>query len=303
MKPLFIPTLLLSLGLCLAAQTAASQELNAKVTVNSDKITGTNKQVFKTLENLLAEFLNTQKWTAATFATTERIDCTFNVIINQQSDETNFNAELQITARRPVYNSTYTTNLFNYRDPQWDFSYIEGSPIEYRENRLENNLVAVLSFYAYVILGFDFDSFAPLGGSACFRAALQIATEAQSQISWTGWTPFEKPNSRHGIISALTDEGLNIYRNFWYTYHRRGLDEMSANPDRGRTTIINALPALKEAREARPGTILLQLFSDCKIDELTGIYSKATAQEKAGGYELLTALFPTMSNRLDAIKK
>jgi hypothetical protein len=302
MKKKLLAGILLA-GLAFPAQTVESQELNAKVTINSDKITGTNKQVFKTLENLLAEFLNTRKWTGAAFATSERIDCTFNVIINQQSDETNFNAELQITAQRPVYNATYTTSLFNYRDPQWDFSYIEGSSIEYQENRVDNNLVAVLAFYTYIILGLDFDSFAPLGGNSCFRSAQQIATEAQSQMSWTGWTPFEKANSRHGIISSLTDEGLNIYRNFWYTYHRKGLDEMAANADRGRTTIINALPALKEAREARPGNILLQLFSDCKIEELTGLYSKASAQEKAGGYDLLTSLFPTLSNRLEAIKK
>jgi hypothetical protein len=294
--------LLLAAGL-LFVQSAASQELNAKLTVNSDKIAGTNKQVFKTLENLLTEFLNTQKWGGATFATGERIDCSFNIIINKQSDESNFNAELQITAQRPVYNAGYTSNLFNYRDPQWDFSYIEGMPVEYRENQLESNLVAVLAFYSYLIIGLDFDSFAPLGGNPYFRAAQQIAVDAQSQISWTGWAPFEKANSRHGIITALTDEGLNMYRNFWYTYHRKGLDEMVANPDRGRTTIVNALASLREVVDARPGTILLQLFADCKLDEVIGIYSKAGAREKNEGYDLLRSLFPTLSSRLEAIKK
>ncbi|MDR1119537.1 MAG: DUF4835 family protein [Dysgonamonadaceae bacterium] len=293
----------LLIGIFLSVQTVKSQEMNVKVSINADKISGTNKQVFKTLENLLTEFLNTQKWSGTTFSTQERIDCTFNIIINQQSDESNFNAELQITAQRPVYNATYTSNLFNYRDPQWDFSYIEGMPVEYQENRLESNLIAVLSFYSYLILGLDFDSFAPLGGSAYFRAAQQIATEAQSNVTWTGWAPFEKSNSRHGIISAFTDEGLNAYRTLWYTYHRKGLDEMVANADRGRTTILQALPALKEVREARPGTILLQLFSDCKLDEVVNIYSKASSQEKNAGYELLTNLFPTRSNQLEAIKR
>ncbi len=279
-----------------------AQELNARVTVNSDKITGTNKQVFTTLESTLNEFLNTRKWTQATFAMNERIECTFNLIINQQSDESIFAAELQISARRPVYNSSYSTSTFNFRDPQFDFNYLENTPIEYVENRLESNLTATLAFYVYIILGLDFDSFSPMGGNPYFRVAQQIAAEAQSG-GWTGWTPFEKSNSRHGLITALTDEGLKNFREYWYTYHRKGLDEMAANADRGRTNIINGLPVLKEVRDARPTTILIQMFADTKLDELVNIYSKASTQEKNDGYELLRSLFPTMSSRLEPMKK
>ena len=282
--------------------TVRSQELNARVTVNSDKITGTNKQVFTTLQTALSELLNTRKWTQTSFATNEKIDCTFNLIINQQSAETSFTSELQITARRPVYNSTYVTSTFNYRDTQVEFEYLENTPIEFVESRLESNLVAVVSFYVYLILGLDFDSFASSGGNPYFRIAQQIATDAQS-YNFSGWTPFEKSNSRHGLATALTDESLRDFRTFWYTYHRKGLDEMAANADRGRTTIIEALSALKQVKEIRPNTVLLQLFADTKIDELVNIYSKANTQEKKDGYELLNNLYPSMSDRLAPMKK
>ena len=283
--------------------TVKSQELNARITVNSDKITSTNKQVFTTLENALMEFVNTRKWTQASFSNNEKIDCSFNLIINEQSNETSFTAELQITARRPVYNSTYITSIFNHRDTEVNFEYMENTPIEYIENRLESNLVATLSFYAYLILGLDFDSFAPSGGNPYFRMAQQIATEAQSYSRFSGWTPFERSNSRHGIITALTDEALKPYRNFWYTYHRKGLDEMAANADRGRTNIVEALPVLKDIRDARPNTVLLSMFADTKLDELVNIYSKANMQEKKAGYDLLNSLYPSMSDRLAPLKK
>ncbi len=289
--------------LFIMANDTKSQELNAKVNINSDKITGTNKQVFNTLQMALTEFLNTRKWTSATFNVNERIDCNFNIVINQQSDESIFAAELQISARRPVFNSTYTTSTFNFRDVQFDFNYVENTSIEFSETRLENNLTATIAFYVYVILGLDFDSFSPMGGSPYFRIAQQIVSEAQSYATWTGWTAFEKSNNRHGIISAFTDESLSGFRNLWYVYHRKGLDEMAANADRGRTTIINALPVLKEIREIRPTSILLQFFADTKLDEVVNIYSKASSQEKKEGYELLSNLYPTMSERLAPMKK
>lgn len=288
--------------MALSLTTAYAQEINAKVSVNADKIQGTNKQVFTTLQTALNEFLNTHKWSQATFSNQERIECTFNIIVNQQSQETSFSAELQITSRRPVFNASYITNMFNFRDQQLDFEYVEHSPIEFVENQMESNLVTTLAFYVYVILGLDFDSFAPLGGNPYFRVAQQIASSAQS-YNWSGWAPFESTNSRHGIITALTDEGLKDYRTFWYTYHRKGLDEMAANADRGRTTIIEALPALKQVQDARPNSVLLQLFADSKIDELVNIYSKANTQEKQAGYELLNRLYPTLSDKLAPLKK
>lgn len=295
---------LLYLFICLLLTfSAKSQELNARVTINSDKVQGTNKQVFTTLQTALTEFINNRKWTDATFAVNERIDCSFTLIINEMPTESSFKGELQIQARRPVYNSSYSTTLFNFRDMQLDFDYTEFEPLEYTQNTLQNNLTASVVFYIYVILGLDFDSFAQTGGSPFIQQAMQVVTLAQSEMAWTGWKAFDSNRNRHALATALTDNTSAVFREMWYTYHRKGLDEMAANPDRGRTTLIETLPALKEIQTARPGSVLMQLFSDSKLDEVVSVYSKANQTEKQEGYKLLSTIFPTQTTRLEPLKK
>ncbi len=295
---------LLYLFICLLLTfSAKTQELNARVTINSDKVQGTNKQVFTTLQTALTEFINNRKWTDATFAVNERIDCSFTLIINEMPTESSFKGELQIQARRPVYNSSYSTTLFNFRDTQLDFDYTEFEPLEYTQNTLQNNLTASVVFYIYVILGLDFDSFAQTGGSPFIQQAMQVVTLAQSEMAWTGWKAFDSNRNRHALATALTDNTSAVFREMWYTYHRKGLDEMAANPDRGRTTLIETLPALKEIQTARPGSVLMQLFSDSKLDEVVSVYSKANQTEKQEGYKLLSTIFPTQTTRLEPLKK
>ena len=283
--------------------SAKSQELNARVTINSDKVQGTNKQVFTTLQTALTEFINNRKWTDATFAVNERIDCSFTLIINEMPTESSFKGELQIQARRPVYNSSYSTTLFNFRDTQLDFDYTEFEPLEYTQNTLQNNLTASVVFYIYVILGLDFDSFAQTGGSPFIQQAMQVVTLAQSEMAWTGWKAFDSNRNRHALATALTDNTSAVFREMWYTYHRKGLDEMAANPDRGRTTLIETLPALKQIQTAPPGSVLLQLFSVRKLHEEVSVYSKANQTEKQEGYKLLSTIFPTQTTRLEPLKK
>ena len=284
------------------AQMSTVGELNARITINSDKVQGSDKQVFTTLQEALMEFVNNRRWTDATFGINERIDCSFTIIINEQTDNS-FTGEIQVQASRPVYNSSYTTNLFNFRDTELNFEYTQFEPLEYTENTLNSNLTATIVYYIYIILGLDFDSFSPLGGRVYFDQAQQIVNLAQSQGSWNGWRAFEKDDNRHGLITALTDNTSETFRNFWYTYHRKGLDEMAGNPDRGRTTIIEALPALQEVKSVRPTSVLLRLFSDSKLDELVLIYSKATTQEKQAGYKMLFELYPTAGSRLESLQK
>ena len=286
---------LLVAGICSVsamAQMSNNGELNARITINSDKIQGTDKSVFTTLQTALTEFVNNRRWTDATFAVNERIDCSMTIILSEQSDNS-YKGEIQVQATRPVYNSSYLTTLFNYRDTELDFEYAQFEQLEYNENSLSSNLTATVMFYIYVILGLDFDSFSPLGGKAYFERAQQIVNMAQSQGTWSGWKAFDKDDNRHGLITALTDNTSEKFRNFWYTYHRKGLDEMAGNPDRGRTTIIEALPVLKEVKSARPTSVIMRVFSDAKLDELVLIYSKATTQEKQEGYKLLYELYPT----------
>jgi len=297
-KGLFSGILLLAVAMILQAQTS---ELNARLTINSDKIQGTNKQIFTTLQTALNEFINNKKWTTATLSLNERIDCTFTIIINELTDD-HFTGEIQVQARRPVYNSTYTTTIFNFRDTQFDFDYTEFQPLSYTENTLESNLTATIVFYIYTILGLDFDSFALKGGSSFLQEAQHIVTLAQSQ-SWTGWKAFDSNRNRHALATALTENHGEAFRQFWYDYHRKGLDEMAANADRGRTNIIALLPTLTTYKSARPTSVLLQMFSDTKLDELISIYSKATTQEKQEGFKTLSNLYPAESIRLEAIKK
>jgi len=280
-----------------------AQELNAKVTVNSSRIEGTNKDVFTSLEIQLNEFLNSQKWSAVSLSPVEKIECSFSIEVLTNPRPDNYQAALTVSARRPVYNSTYTTGLIYFRDNEFEFDYVENSPIEYIENYLSNNIVATMAFYSYLILGLDFNSSSPGGGAYFFRQAKNIVMQAQSNSSWPGWTAFSKSNNRHAIITAFTDESLNAFHELWYTYHRKGLDEMVANADRGRTNILNALPVLKQLNDVRSSTVMLQIFADAKLDEIVLMCSKATSEQKREMYDLLYGVYPTMSSRLEPLKK
>lgn len=289
--------------LCLFPLGSQAQELNARITINSDKVQATNKQVFTTLQTALTEFVNNKKWTDATFAINERIDCSMTLIINEMVSDNSFKGEIQIQARRPVYNSSYTTTLLNYRDTELSFDYTEFEPLEFTENVLNSNLTATIVFYIYTILGLDFDSFAPKGGSAFWQQAQQIVSLAQAQSSWSGWKAFENDRNRHALVTAMTDNTSDMFREMWYTYHRKGLDEMAANSDRGRTTIIELLPVLEQIKSARPTSTVLQMFADAKLDEIVLIYSKATSQEKQDGYKRLSNLYPALTTRMESLKK
>lgn len=295
---------LLCVGLLIAAPfLGEAQELNARITINSDKIQSTNKQVFTTLQTALNDFVNNRKWTDATFAVNERIDCTMTLILTEMVSDNSYKGEIQIQARRPVYNSSYTTTLFNFRDTELTFDYTEFEPLEYTENTLNNNLIATVVYYIYTILGLDFDSFAPKGGSTFLQQAQQIVSLAQAQPSWTGWKAFENDRNRHALATALSDNTSDLFREMWYNYHRKGLDEMAANADRGRTTIIGLLPVLEQIKSARPTSPLVQLFADTKLDEIVLIYSKGTAQEKQEGYKMLSNLYPALTTRMESLKK
>ena len=293
----------ISLGLLgLLPFMGEAQELNARITVNGEKVAVANKQIFTTLQNALTEFVNNRRWTDATFAVNEKIDCNMTIIVNEM-DETTFKSEIQVQARRPVYNSSYTTTLLNFRDQELEFEYTEGEALDYNSNTLTNNLTATVVFYVYLILGLDFDSFALQGGNTYIQQAQQIVNLAQSEMGWTGWKAFDSNRNRHAVVTALQDNASEAFRQMWYTYHMKGLDEMAANADRGRTTIIEAISALQTVKQARPTSVLLQMFSDAKLDELIAIYSKATSQERQEGYKLLMDIYPAQSTRLEELKK
>jgi hypothetical protein len=279
-----------------------SQELNCRVQINSDKIQGTNKQIFTSLQTALMEFMNNRKWTNAQVTPIEKIDCSFVITINEESGNNRFKCELQVQSRRPVYNSVYTTTLLNFRDVAFDFNYVEFDPLQLSDNKFEGNLTAVMAFYANIILGIDFDSYSPYGGTSFYTRAEQIMNLSQSNME-AGWQAFDSSKNRPAIISAFLDDGIKDFRLLLYQYHRQGLDEMSFNPEKGRSVITESLTKLKTVYDARPTTVLLTLFSDSKMDELVDIYSKGTASEKESAYKTLSDVYPAQTTRLETIRR
>ena len=276
-----------------------AQELNCVVQVNSDRMQGSNKAVFVTLQKSITEFVNNRKWTDGTFANNERIDCSMNIIVSKEEANV-YTCEIQVQSRRPIYNASYNSTLFNYRDNAFTFEYKEFDQLELNENTLTSNLTAVLAYYAYLIVGFDMDSFSRFGGTPYFQAAENIVNGAIGS-NYTGWADGNSSRSRYKLVNNLLDETFKKFRNYFYEYHRLGLDEMYANVANGRTRIYEGLPILREANRARPSAILISTFLDAKTDELVSVLSKATADEKTEAVKILTDVNPTLAPRFDEI--
>lgn len=292
---------ILILTLIAATTTATAQELNCTVEVNASQISGTNKSVFETLKAAITDYMNTTVFTNAQFAANEKIDCQLYFTIKEYTDGI-MKGDLQIQSTRPVYNSAYTTTVFNFKDGKIDFEYQEGNPLVYSVNNMESQITAILNFYAYLILALDFDTFSPNGGDPYYERLKQIVQMAQSSGE-IGWKAFEDNNNRSAVLSALTDQQTSVMRKLLYEYHRKGLDEMALSPDKGRSVIHNTLPYLQQIHDVAPMSVDLTIFRDAKFDELVNIYSKAPATERTEAYEILQPIYPAESQRLDKIKK
>lgn len=281
--------------------TLTAQELKCNLQINSDKIQGTNKSVFTTLQKSATEFLNNRRWTDWAYEENERIECNVNIIINSV-DGDNFSAEMVVQSRRPVYGASYTTNLLNFKDAAFSFTYREFDPLEFNPTSLSSNFTAVLAYYAYIIIGFDMDSFARMGGNSCFQAAESIVTQAQSS-DWQGWKAFENDRNRYAVISNIMDEAFKKYREYFFEYHRLGLDEMSVNATNGRAKIASGLPILRDAYRSRPNAVVISAFLDAKNDELINIFKQGTNEEKEQAVDVLTSINPSLTTRYEQILK
>lgn len=279
-----------------------SQELNCSVEVNSDQIQNVSKSVFQTLQDAIREYMNTTKFSEAQIGVNEKIECRLFFTIKEYSEEGKFVGDLQIQSTRPVYNTSYTTTLINFKDNRIEFNYQEGEPLIFSENSMENNLTAILNFYAYLILAVDFDSFSPHGGDPFFDRVKLIVQMAQSSGE-SGWKAFEDTKNRSAILSAFTDPATSGIRDIMYDYHRGGLDEMSMSPDKGRAKITASLEILKKIYDVAPMSVILSMFKDAKLDELVNLYTKSSQTERDKVYELLYPLYPTENTRLTNIKK
>ena len=283
-----------------------AQELNCTVTVNSDQIQGTNKEMFNTLKQSIEEFVNTLRWTNMTFQDKERIECSMLLVVKSIQDGI-FNCEFTCQSRRPVYGTSYSTPTLNFKDNNFVFTYQEYDRLDYQQSTFTTNLTALLAYYCYLIIGYDMDSFSKLGGTPCFQACEQIVTAAQSasldNSESAGWKAFESNRNRYALINNLMDEAFKKYRTFYYDYHRHGLDEMVNNVANGRARIAKDINVLKEAYNARPATYVINAFLDAKAEELVNLFKQGTSEEKKMVYELLMDIDPTRQSTYDEINR
>lgn len=287
-----------SLLLCslLFSTLGAAQELDCKVKIMSAAIVNVDKEVFATMEKAIADFLNTRKWTTDEYDVQEKIEV--NVMINltgRTSEADVYNATLTVQASRPVYNSTYSSSLINYIDRDVTFRYSQFTPLQFDDNRvvgsdpLASNLTAILAYYMYLILGLDYDSFAPEGGAAFLKRAQHIVNNAPEQGNGiAGWKAVENNKNRYWIIDQLLSPRFSELRNYWYVLHREGLDKMYNKPEEARTKILAGIPELGKINKENPASILLQFFFNAKADEIIRIVAQLPREER-GKYTAVLA--------------
>lgn len=279
----------------------SAQELRCTVEVNSQSVEGSSKSVFETLQQSISDYFNETKFTPNVFSPNEKIECRFFLTVKEYADD-RIKGEIQVQLSRPVYNSTYTTTLLNFRDTKVEFDYREGDPLVFNDTSWDNNLTGLLNFYAYLFLALDYDSFSPLGGQPYYDKAASIVQMAQSSGE-IGWRTFEDTKNRSAVLNSYTESNTSAIRDLLYNYHRKGLDEMVSSPDKGRAVITESLKAIETIQRNAPMSVALSIFRDAKLDELVNVYSKAPATEREAVYKLLEPIYPTDSERLDKIKK
>lgn len=301
----FSPVSLAGGLLCCSPSTISAQELQAKITINHAQISGTEKGVFDNLQQTLQQFVNNRQWTHLQFQKIERIICNFNITVTKYDRDQNlFTCKALIQANRPVFNSAYTSTLYNNVDDNFTFRFAEYDQLEFNEQQIDNQLTALFAYYAYLIIGIDLDSYAPKGGEDILQRCMNLTNNAQN-LDYPGWKAFADDRNRYAIISDYLDGALEPFRELQYDYYRKGLDEMANNAERGRTEITAALETgLKKAKENRPLSLLPQIWTDFKKDELANIYrGKGTQKEKESIYELLFSINPSQNKYWDQVKE
>lgn len=296
---------MLILFLLLCSIRCEAQELQAKITVNHSKIQGTDASIFDNLQQTLEQFVNERQWTNLQFQKNERIVCNFNITVSKYDPSSNmFTCTALIQANRPVFNSAYTTTLYNNQDNDFNFQFAQFDQLEYNEETIDNQLTALFAYYAYLLIGLDLDSFAPMGGEDVLQRCMNLANNAQN-LNFPGWKSFEDNRNRFAFINDYLDGGMKPFRQLQYDYYRTGLDEMAENVERGRTNITTALEQdLKKAHDDKPLSLLPQIWTDYKRDELANIYKgKGTQKEKESVYEILFSINASQNNAWDKIRQ
>ena len=275
---------------------AFSQELNCNIVVNTQQTGNENIQIFKTLERQLKEFVNTTRWTKKTYKGQEKIECSMNIIISDYTGD-NFEASIQVQSSRPVFNSTYSTPVYNFNDKNFNFQYLEFENLIYNPVQFESNLVSVLAYHVYIMLGLDADTFSPNGGDEYYQQAQNIVNYSQQGNSFKGWKLEDGLQTRFTLIDNLLSPTYKEFRTVMYDYHINGLDVMSDNPKIGKEKIASTLNDLNSMNQRRPNSFLLRVFFDAKGDEIADIFNGGPSVNVTNVMDILNRIAPTYATK------
>lgn len=299
MKHIFAILLIVMCPVCIYAQ-----ELNAKVAINTSKIGNTNVEACEKFREKVQDFLNTKQWTNVKYNEVERIECTFNITINKYSAQDGvFECVLLLNSTRPVWGTSYTTALYNTRDNHFNFKFDPADQIEYNLDNLDNQLMALLAYYAHLLIGMDMDTFAPLGGTAILQTAEDIVNKAQN-LGYSGWSAFNERNNRFALLNDYMDGSMESMRKLNYVYHRQGLDQLCDSVEKAGAAFVESMELLEQARQGRTMSNVPQLFTEYKKEELVNIFSKhENQQERQRVYDILFTINPSQNPSWEKIKK
>jgi hypothetical protein len=295
-----MPRLILLFVLITLSLGVAGQEFRCNVSVSSSRVEGTYKQVFESMRTDIYEFMNNRKWSDNVFNTDERIECTIFIQITDQISTDEFKGTIQVQLNRPIFNSSYSSPLLNIKDNDLQFRYVEFQSMEFNETSNTNPLTNILAYYADIILGFDYDTFSPLGGSAYFQKARDIVNRSQNARE-KGWRGFEGNFNRFWLVENLTNKAYGPFRELLYRYHRLGLDLMADKPEIGRSEIADVLKNMQRVYRSKPDTYINRIFFDAKSDELVNIFSKGSTDEKGRVMVILSECDPSNSGKYEKI--
>ena len=290
----------LIVGCFMISLVSLSQELNCQISILTPQIQASDKSIYDNLQTELRDFMNNRKWTNDDFLNQERIECSMVITISERVSTEDFKASIQIQSRRPVYSSSYDSPMLNHQDNDFTFRYIQDQIIDFDEQNINSNLTAVLGYYAYLIIGLDYDSFSPEGGTPYFAKAQTIVNNAQ-RLPDRGWKAFETSRNRYWIVENLMHVSFKPFRNFLYVYHRQGFDKFSDNIVEARAAITDNMNELKKVYQDKPNSFLLQIFFTSKADEIVNLYSQATNEEKNRALAILTLVDPANTLKYQTI--
>lgn len=296
--------LLAILTMSLLPSLAMAQELNAKVSINTSKLENSNTEACEALRVKMEEFMNTKQWTAVKYEETERIECTFNITVNKYTSQDGaFECTLLLNSTRPVWGSAYTTALYNTRDQNFNFKFDPADQLEYNPDNLDNQLIALLAYYAHILIGMDMDTFAPLGGTAVLQTAEDIVNKAQN-LGYSGWSAFNESNNRFALLNDYIDGSMETMRQLNYVYHRQGLDQLCDSTEQAYTALAESMELLDQARQARSMSNVPQLFTEYKKEELVNIFTHYMDEEKRKRvHDILFSINPSQNPSWEKIMK